>query len=470
MSAADLAWTLNADLEAKFRARLAALRQQDVVRRIWAADPFVWTGADEDRWLGWLNLPVEERAQLDRIMPFAEGLSREQMSDIVLLGMGGSSLAPEVIHTILGQHEGRPALHVLDSTDPAQILGLERRIDYRRSIFVVASKSGSTLEVNILKQYFHSQAVKRLGEVEAGRHFVLTTDPGSKLRRVAEEEHFREVFDGVPTVGGRYSALSNFGIVPAAAIGADVPLLLNRAEAMARRSAQDDDQNSALQLGVLLGVLALEGRDKPTLVAPPALAGFGAWLEQLIAESLGKQGKGVIPISGETPGPPDVYGNDRVFIHLRSASAPDAAADAQVERLERAGHPIVRIVWPDRYQLGGEFYRWEFATAVMGAVIGVNPFDQPDVEESKIVTRRLAAEFEKTGKLPADTPMLQQQGLTIFADARQQKVLGSQTSVGSCLKAFLAQLGPGDYFAQLAFIEMNDDNDRALQSIRGLVR
>ena len=200
MSAADLAWTLNADLEAKFRARLAALRQQDVVRRIWAADPFVWTGADEDRWLGWLNLPVEERAQLDRIMPFAEGLSREQMSDIVLLGMGGSSLAPEVIHTILGQHEGRPALHVLDSTDPAQILGLERRIDYRRSIFLVASKSGSTLEVNILKQYFHSQAVKRLGEAEAGRHFVLTTDPGSKLRRVAEEEYFREVFDGVPTV------------------------------------------------------------------------------------------------------------------------------------------------------------------------------------------------------------------------------------------------------------------------------
>jgi len=334
----------------------------------------------------------------------------------------------------------------------------------------VASKSGSTLEVNILKQYFHSQAVKRLGEAEAGRHFVLTTDPGSKLRRVAEEEYFREVFDGVPTVGGRYSALSNFGIVPAAAIGADVPLLLNRAEAMARRSAQDDDQNSALQLGVLLGVLALEGRDKPTLVAPPALAGFGIWLEQLIAESLGKQGKGVIPISGETAGPPEVYGNDRVFIHLRSASAPDAAADAQVDRLERAGHPIVRIVWPDRYQLGGEFYRWEFATAVMGAVIGVNPFDQPDVEESKIVTRRLAAEFEKTGKLPADTPMLQQQGLTLFADARQQKALGDQGSVAACLKVFLAQLRPGDYFAQLAFIEMNDDNDRALQSIRGLVR
>ncbi|TMP95574.1 MAG: transaldolase, partial [Verrucomicrobia bacterium] len=231
MAASDLAWTLNADLESKFRARLAELRQQDVLRRIWAADPFVWTGGDEDRWLGWLNLPVEERPQLDRIAHFADGLGREEMSDIVLLGMGGSSLAPQVIQTILGKHEGRPALHVLDSTDPAQILGLERRIDYRRSIFLVASKSGSALEVNILKQYFHSQAVKRFGEAEAGRHFVLTTDPGSKLRRVAEEEHFREVFDGVPSVGGRYSALSNFGIVPAVAIGADVPLLLNRAEA-----------------------------------------------------------------------------------------------------------------------------------------------------------------------------------------------------------------------------------------------
>jgi transaldolase/glucose-6-phosphate isomerase len=466
----DLAWALSPDLQAKVDARLAQMRQQDVVRRIWAADPFVWTGADEDRWLGWLNLPLEERAALPRVIPFAEQLSRERITDVVLLGMGGSSLAPEVIQSILGVREGRPALHVLDSTDPVQILGLARRISFRQSLFLVASKSGSTLEVNILKQYFYSLAVQQLGETEAGRHFVLTTDPGSRLRQMAAQEHFREIFDGVPSVGGRYSALSNFGVVPAAAIGADVTLLLDRAEAMARRSAKDDDQNSPLQLGVILGMLALDGRDKPTLIAPPALASFGTWLEQLMAESLGKQGKGIIPISGEMPGSPDVYGKDRVFVQLRSPGAPDAEADAQVDRLERGGQPVVRITWADRYALGAEFYRWEFATAIMGAVIGVNPFDQPDVEESKIVTRRIAAEFERTGKLPDDTPLLQQQGLTLFAGARQQKIMGDHSSVVSYLKAFLAQLGGGDYFALVAFIERNDAHERALQGIRDLVR
>jgi transaldolase/glucose-6-phosphate isomerase len=334
----------------------------------------------------------------------------------------------------------------------------------------VASKSGSTLEVNILKQYFFHRAVQKFGEAEAGRRFVLTTDPGSKLQQIAEQEHFREIFPGFPTVGGRYSALSNFGLVPAAAIGADISTLLDRAEGMARRCATDDDGNSALQLGVMLGVLASEGRDKATLIAPPALASFGAWLEQLVAESLGKQGKGIIPLDGETPGSPEVYGRDRVFIHLRFTPAPHAAAEAQVERLQRAGHPVVRIDWADRYSLGAEFYRWEFATAVMGAVLGVNPFDQPDVEESKIVTRRLAAEYEKTGKLPENQPLLQGQGLTLYADARNQQAIGVQKSVGDCVKAFLQQLHAGDYFALLAFIEMNDEHRRALQAIRGLVR
>ena len=470
MAAADFTWALPPALDAKVRARIAQLRQQDVVRRIWAADPFVWTGANEDRWLGWLHLPLEERPELGRIARFADQLKREQVSDVVLLGMGGSSLAPEVIQSIVGRREGYPILHVLDSTDPAQILRLERRINLQRSVFLVASKSGSTLEVNILKQYFFFRAVQLFGEAEAGRHFVLTTDPGSKLNRVAEDEHFREVFDGIPSVGGRYSVLSNFGMVPAGVIGADVTRLLDRADAMARRSALDAGENAPLQLGAILGELALEGRDKPTLIAPPALASFGTWLEQLIAESIGKQGKGIIPINGETPGPPEVYGSDRVFVHLRLAGAPDEATDVQAERLERAGQPVLRIEWADRYAIGAEFYRWEFATAVMGAVLGVNPFDQPDVEESKIVTRRLAGEFEKTGRLPADTTLLQQQGLALFADARQQQALGDHASVASYLKAFLAQLRPGDYFALLAFIEMNDDHERALQAIRGFVR
>jgi glucose-6-phosphate isomerase len=470
MATADISWTFPAPLEKLVRERLAALRQQDVVKRIWSADPFVWSGADEDRWLGWLNLPMQDRSPVNRAMRFARELRREGISDVVLLGMGGSSMAPEVIRSIIGRQEGYPELHVLDSTDPRQIVAIERSIDFRRATFLVASKSGSTLEVNILKSYFFHRAVQLFGEAEAGRHFVLTTDPGSKLHQIAEQEHFREIFDGVPNVGGRYSALSNFGLVPAAMIGCDLPTLLDRAEAMARRCASEGPDNAAFELGIALGVLALEGRDKPTLIAAPALASFGAWLEQLVAESLGKHGKGIIPVDGEAPGAPDVYGRDRVFVHLRSTSAPDAAAEAIVARLEADGHPVVRIPWPDRYALGAEFYRWEFATAVMGAVLKVNPFDQPDVEESKIVTRRLAAEYEKTGKLADEAPVAQGPGLAVFADQSNRRLLGVQTSVASYVKALLAQLREGDYFALQAFIEMNDEHRHALDAMRMLVR
>jgi len=467
---ADLSWTLPAELEWNVRARMAELQRQDIVSRIWAGDASVWTSADEDRWLGWLSLPTTERPSLERLTRFADELRREQIATVVLLGMGGSSLAPEVIRSTLGRSKHSPDLHVLDSTDPGQILAVERSIDLSKTIFLVASKSGSTLEVNILKQYFFFRAAQKFGEADAARHFVLTTDPGSKLQQIAEQEHFRAIFPGVPSVGGRYSALSNFGMVAAAAMGADVSLLLERAEQMAHLAAAAGDENSAFRLGVLLGVAATAGRDKPTLVAPPALSTFGSWLEQLIAESTGKQGKGIIPIDGEQPGPPDVYGADRVFVQLRSASAPDAGADAQVDRLERAGHPVVRIVWTDRYSLGGEFFRWEFATAVMGAVLGINPFDQPDVEESKVVTRHLAAEFEKTGRLPEEEPLIQEQGVALFADPRNRRLLGSRKSLVSYFKAFFDELRPRDYFALLAFIEMNDGHTRALQSIRGLVR
>jgi transaldolase / glucose-6-phosphate isomerase len=470
MPARDLSWSLPRDLDASVRDRIAQLGREDLIRRIWAGDSSVWSGADEDRWLGWLNLPTTERPSLDRLAAFADGLRRDGIVNVVLLGMGGSSLAPEVIRSILARSKHSSDLYVLDSTDPDQILSVERKIDLASSLFIVASKSGSTLEVNILKQYFFFRAVQQFGEAEAARRFVLTTDPGSKMQQIAEQENFREIFPGLPSVGGRYSALSNFGMVPAAAIGADVSTLLQRAEEMAHLCAAEAEENSAFRLGVLLGVAAAAGRDKPTLIAPAALASFGSWLEQLIAESTGKQGKGIIPIDGEQPGAPDVYGDDRVFVQLRSASAPDAGADAQADRLERAGHPVVRIVWADRYSLGGEFFRWEFATAVMGAVLGINPFDQPDVEESKVVTRRLAAEYERTGKLPEEEPLFQAQGLALFADARNRQWLGNHKTLGAYLQALLQQLRPRDYFALVAFIEMNEGHTRALQSIRGLIR
>jgi len=251
----------------------------------------------------------------------------------------------------------------------------------------------------------------------------------------------------------------------------DVSMMLDRAEAMVRRCATDGDENTAFQLGAILGELALAGKDKPTIIAPSAVTSFGAWLEQLIAESLGKHGKGIIPIDGETPGRPEVYGDDRVFVHFRYASAPDAATDQAVERLERAGQPIVRIDWSDRYALGAEFYRWEFATAIMGAALGVNPFDQPDVEESKIVTRRLAGEYERTGKLPEDPAVMRESGISVHVDARNQKLLGAHPpSVAGYLEAFLGLLQPGDYFALLAFIEMNGENQSVLQAIRAMVR
>jgi glucose-6-phosphate isomerase len=444
----DFTWSLPASLSDKVRARLTTFRDKEIVRRIWDRDSSVWSKTDEDRWLGWLTLPMQDRSSVAPALQLVSEIKSEGMSDVVLLGMGGSSLAPEVMRSIIGRTKGYPNLHVVDSTDPAQILAVEAAIDINRTLFVVASKSGTTLEVNILKQHFFDRAITAMGEHEAGRHFVLTTDPGSKLEQAARQEGFRAIFPGIPSVGGRYSALSNFGLVPFALLGADPVLLLDRARAMAELCASTGPENPALELGVVLGELALAGRDKPTLIAPPNVVGFGAWLEQLVAESLGKLGKGIIPIEGEVPGAPEVYGSDRVFIHLRSAGAPDAGSDALVDRIQRAGHAIVRIEWPDRYALGAEFYRWEFATAVAGAVLGVNPFDQPDVEAAKVVTRRLASEYEKTGTLPDDDPPLEE----------------------SAVKTLIDQLREGDYFALLAFIDMKDANWNALQAIRSLVR
>jgi transaldolase / glucose-6-phosphate isomerase len=448
MPTTDFSCSLPDSLATRVRERIAAFRQQEVVRRIWDRDSSVWSNTGEDQWLGWLALPTQDRAEVERAVRFAEEIKAEGVTDVVLLGMGGSSMAPEVLREIVGRADGYPKLHVVDSTDPSQIRSVERAIDFRRSLFLVASKSGTTLEVNILKQYFFHRAVQELGEKDAGRHFVLTTDPGSKLEAIAKTEGFRAIFPGLPTVGGRYSALSNFGLVPAALLGVDPIALLDRARDMAQRCASAGGDNSGLELGVVLGELALAGRDKPTLIAPAGLASFGAWLEQLVAESLGKVGKGIIPIEREAPGAPDVYGPDRVFIHMRSAAAPGAAADAAAERLERAGHPLVRIEWADRHSLGAEFFRWEFATAVAGAVLGLNPFDQPDVEAAKIVTRRLAEEYEKTGTLSDDEPPPQ----------------------ASAVTGLLDRLRDGDYFAMLAFIEMNEPNQKALESIRAIVR
>jgi transaldolase/glucose-6-phosphate isomerase len=360
-------------------------------------------------------------------------------------------------------------------TDPAEVKRVERIVDLARTFFIVSSKSGTTLEPNIFKQYFFEHTAKAVGGETASAHFVAITDPGSKLQQIAERDRFRVVYFGVPSIGGRYSVLSDFGMVPAAASGIDVRRLLASACKMVRScgpSAPPAD-NPGVLLGVIMAVSAAHGRDKVTIIASPGISGFGAWAEQLIAESTGKRGKGLIPVDAEPLGPPSVYGDDRLFIYLRLDQEAASAQDAAVEALERAAHPVVRIALSDRYDLGQEFFRWEMAVAVAGAIIGIDPFDQPDVEASKTKTRELTAAYEKAGKLPPEAAIVEGGGLELFSDepnAASLRKAGAGPSVESYLRAHLGRLGTGDYFAILAYLERNEAHAKTLEELRAIVR
>ncbi|HEX3120287.1 MAG TPA: bifunctional transaldolase/phosoglucose isomerase, partial [Candidatus Acidoferrum sp.] len=365
---------------------------------------------------------------------------------------------------------------VLDSTDPAQVKAFENKVDLANTLFIVSSKSGSTLEPNIFKQYFFERVKQTIGAEKAGSRFIAITDPGSKMQQVAEADHFRYIFHGLPSIGGRYSALSNFGMVPAAAMGLDVAKFLDRTEEMvqATQASVPVEQNPGALLGIVLGTAAKQGRDKVTIITSPGISDLGAWLEQLLAESTGKQGHGVIPVDREPLGQPDVYGNDRVFAYIRLDSAPDSEQDAKVTALEKAGQPVVRISLGDTYDLGQEFFRWEIATAVAGAIIGINAFNQPDVEASKIATRSLTSEYEKTGSLPAETPILEDHNIKLFTDPRNAQELakasGNNKTLAAYLKAHLDRLHSGDYFAVLGYIQMNAEDEKALQDLRTAIR
>jgi len=375
-----------------------------------------------------------------------------------------------------GKLHGYPELHILDSTDPAQIRAVERKVDMSRTVFIVSSKSGTTLEPNIFKQYFFQRAKEVIGAEEVGDRFIAITDPGSKLQQVAESDGFRHIFFGVPSIGGRYSALSDFGMVPAAVMGLDVRRFLDRADEMVHccASCVPPEDNPGVVLGAILGVLARNGRDKVTLIPSPGIWGLGAWLEQLLAESTGKEGKGLIPVDREQVGPPEVYGADRVFVYVRLESAPDSQQDAAVAALEQARHPVVRIAVADPYDLGQEFFRWELATSVAGSILGINPFNQPDVETSKVATRKLTAEYEQTGSLPPEAPILREAGIRVFADAKNAASLATATgrdrSLVGTLRAHLQRLKAADYFALLAYVEMNAAHEERLQAVRHAVR
>jgi len=444
------------------------------VARLWKGDATLWTGRDEDRWVGWLRIIDQQRARREEFGRVAEDVRLAGFGAVVVLGMGGSSLCPDVLARTFGRVPGFPQALVLDSTVPAEIRSLERQLDLRRTLFLVASKSGTTIEPAALLAYFLDR-VRSLMGAGAGSRFVAITDPGTELEKLAQREGFRKVFHGVPSIGGRYSALSHFGMVPAASMGVDAPRLLDRALLMADACAPDRPAsgNPGLVLGVALGAAARGGRDKLTLVCSPAIAALGGWLEQLVAESLGKHGLGLVPVAGEALGTPRSYGEDRFFAYVRLASAASPEQDKAVAALERAGFPVVRIELADPNDLGQEFFRWEVATAVAGAVLGVNPFDQPDVETAKVAARRVTAAFEESGALPPEVPVLEGDGMRLFADPGNAQALSASArdqSPAGWVRAHLARLGKGDYLALNAFLEMSPSNDAVLQEIREAVR
>jgi transaldolase / glucose-6-phosphate isomerase len=465
-------YTLPEKLATDVNASIQDWKKNGKVKRLWQKDASLWTGTDEDKWLGWLDITEQQIEDADKLKQIAADIKKAGFKNALLLGMGGSSLCPEVLRMTFGKAAGYPDLHVLDSTDPAQIKSIEESVDLASTLCIVSSKSGSTLEPNIYKQYFFDRVKAKVGDKEAGSRFIAITDPGSKMQRVAEKDKFRKVFMGVPSIGGRYSALSNFGMVPAAVMGIDAAKFLKNTEQMVDACGEDSDaaMNPGVILGTILGVAANQGRDKITFVTSPGIFDLGAWLEQLIAESTGKSGRGIIPVDRERLAKPDTYGSDRVFAYLRLESEPDKEQSAAVDTLAKAGHPVVRIVLPDIYSLGQEFFRWEIATAVAGALIGINAFNQPDVEASKIETRKLTSEYESTGKLPSESPFFTGDGAKLYADLKNTAALKGGGTLAGFLKKHLARIGAGDYFAVLGYITMNEAHEEALQSIRLAVR
>lgn len=467
--------SLPADMDAAVKAELDSARKTGAVRRLWARDASLWTGEDEGKWLAWLGITGADAKELPALLAFQDEVKAGGFEHALLLGMGGSSLGPEVLAKTFGRQPGFPQLLVLDSTDPAQIATFQAKIDPAKTLFIVSSKSGGTLEPNILKEYFFDLTVKAVGAEKAGSHFVAVTDPGSHMQKVAEGDKFRHIFFGDPGIGGRYSVLSNFGMVPAAVMGLDLKRFLEATDVMVRScdASVPPADNPGATLGAILGAGAVHGRDKVTIVASPGISDVGAWLEQLLAESTGKVGKGIVPVDSEPLGAPTVYGQDRIFAYLRLEGGADAAQDAAVKALEEAGQPVVRITVGEPYQIGQEFFRWEIATAVAGSIIGINAFNQPDVEASKIETRKLTDAYEKTGALPAEAPFLEDEGIKLFADPRDAEAIAEAASaktLDAYVAAHLARLGPGDYAALLAYIERNAAHTEALTKLRTVIR
>ncbi len=456
--------------DAALRSRLEAFQRDRFVPRLWETDASLWPHKPTDRMgLGWLHAPDWTAEQYKRVQTLVASIHAEGFTHILLMGMGGSSLCPQVLREMFGVVPGYPVLHVLDSTIPSEIRRIEAAIEPAKTLYVLSSKSGTTLEVMMFYQYFRERMRQVKGD-RTGNHFVAITDPGSPLEHLAREQHFREILPGTPDIGGRYAALSYFGMVPAALMGIDIACLLERALLLRTACAPSVplDQNPGVTLGALMGEMARRGRNKLTWIASPSVRPLGLWLEQLIAESTGKNGTGIIPIHDEPVGPPTVYAQDRLFVYLRATASPDEAQDQQVNALEKTGHPIVRVELSEPINVGQEFFRWEMATAVAGSILEINPFDQPHVEESKRHTRNILAGERPV--LQGDPPLYAEHGIRIDADEENRLALRAPKDLREALTAHLDRLGTGDYVALLAYLAWTAAHHTLLQSIRRAIR
>lgn len=456
-----MAVDLPAGLQKAVATRLETARAEAWPRRLWKGDASLWTGKDEGKWLGWLAAARSEQVDPDTLKMLGE--EAKGFKDAVLLGMGGSSLGPEVIARILGSAKGSPKLHVLDTSDPGQIATVAAAVDPANTLFIISSKSGSTMEPELLRAYFYAAAGRD------GSHFVAVTDPGSKLEQTAKADGFAHIFAGDPAVGGRYSVLSAFGMVPAAAMGIDIQDFYEKTQPMVFACGADSPPaaNPGVRLGVIIGEAAINGRDKLTILASKGLEPFGAWLEQLLAESTGKKGKGIIPVDLEPAGPPEVYGSDRLFVHLHLEGDAEDGLDSKLAQLKQAGHPLIRITVASRDLIGQEFFRWEIATAIASAIIGINPFDQPDVEDAKIATRKLVDAYEASSALEPEIAIAEDADLAIYAAGESGFGSGDPANL---LRLHFARLEPGHYAGFLGFIERDEANAAAMAAMRVAVR
>jgi len=451
------AYSLPDDIEGDLQREIVAWGDSNKIERLWQKDARVWTNGDEAKWLGWLEIVEHELTNSEQYRELRADIVSAGFTDILLMGMGGSSLCPEV----LAKTFGKTNFHILDSTVPAQVASVEAKLDLAKTLFIVASKSGSTLEPNCFKQYFFDR-VSQVSD-EPGKQFVAITDPGSKMEQVAKADGFRQIIYGKPEIGGRFSALSAFGMTAAASMGIDVEQFLTDTLPMVEACRNDDvESNSAAMLGLILGTCHAAGRDKLTIFASNEVADLGAWMEQLVAESTGKNGVAIIPVDRESW--QKSYSDDRVFAFVSIGANDDI--DAKYATVTATGHPAVRIEMSSIDTLGQEFFRWEFATAVAGAVMNLNPFDQPDVESAKIESRKITDEFELTGKLPDETPFFDGEGVKLFAGDEYQEVFGEATTLAEMLEMHLGQIRDGDYFAILGYVEMNSQHKQLLQTLR----